>query len=157
AGILRNVLVELISSLSDKQKREGFLKIEDLKIGEGLSDQITLTKSLFETEEELNKGQDIKDKEIKPQKPLSPTITKPKQEIKKQNETPLKTPKSEIPPTTKSERKEKIIEIVKQKGEIMIADLLASFPDVSSKTIQRELATLVEENVLKREGDRRWS
>ncbi|MEZ4114021.1 MAG: hypothetical protein R3B65_00995 [Candidatus Paceibacterota bacterium] len=52
ARILKSVLIELISSLRDKQKRESFSKIEDLKIGESFADQISLSKSLFDVKKE---------------------------------------------------------------------------------------------------------
>lgn len=182
ARILKSVLVELISSLRDKQKRESFSQIEDLKIGESLADQITLSKSLFDIkepkEEKYFKGQitqqqdpKIKDKEVsfkaRSETPAhSPKLELPKEMIER---TPIEAEEKvgEIYSHRKftefvskpkaSERRSKIVEIIKEKGEVNVNDVVTSFPDVSSKTIQRELTSLVEENVLKREGEKRWS
>jgi len=164
ARILRNVLVEFISSLRDKQKRESFTKLEDLKIGESLADQISLSKKLFDIDEDIYKRQSIKDTnnemsfiktekkapDPKPVKIVSSNIITPETLEKTETKT-LK------PSVSAGERKDKIIEIIRQKGEVMITDLLSSFPEYSSKTIQRELASLVESGILKKEGEKRWS
>ncbi len=55
------------------------------------------------------------------------------------------------------ERRSMIIEEIKIKGEVTIKDISEKIHGVSEKTIQRELLKLVEENVLKKEGERRWS
>lgn len=52
-------------------------------------------------------------------------------------------------------RKKAIIERLSDKGQARISDFYATFPDISSKTIQRELKDLVERNILKKEGDRK--
>jgi predicted house-cleaning noncanonical NTP pyrophosphatase (MazG superfamily) len=184
--ILKSVLVELISSLRDKQKRESFTQIEDLKIGESLADQITLSKSLFDVkeskEEKVFKGQitpqqapKIKDKEVSFKPRASAPVQAPKFELPKEmiERTPIEEENkveenggevyshrqfSEFVDKPKaSERRSKIIDIVKEKGEVVVNDITASFPGISSKTIQRELTSLVEENVLKRVGEKRWS
>lgn len=168
ARILKSVLIELISSLRDKQKRESFNQIEDLKIGESLADQISLSKSLFEVKEEsVYKGQKesekmslIKDKEMSFITPKQ--IKKSEAEVKQTQviERPSYSHKefsAFINKPKSNERRPKIIEIVREKGEVGVNDITTSFPDVSSKTIQRELTALVEENVLKRVGEKRWS
>ncbi len=162
AKILKTVLIEFISSLRDKQKRESFSHMQDLKIGESLSDQITLSKKLFEIdEEESYKGQTIKDKEmsfIKPQIYKQEKAEKIKREFKSpQIEQASSRPNTSENKPKSSERKDKIIEIVREKNEVNIGDIATSFPDVSSKTIQRELTSLVEENVLLKTGEKRWS
>jgi hypothetical protein len=66
------------------------------------------------------------------------------------------------------DRKTKIIELIRnQKNDpnnpnikypmAMIKDITHAFPDVSEKTIQRELADLVASGVLKKIGEKRWS
>ena len=54
-------------------------------------------------------------------------------------------------------RRDSIIKIIRAKGEITIKDISYLMSGVSEKTIQRELAALVVEGVLSREGKRRWS
>lgn len=57
----------------------------------------------------------------------------------------------------KSERRAVIIDIVRRKGTVSIKDISHEFSGYSEKTIQRELGVLVEQGILKREGERRWS
>lgn len=54
-------------------------------------------------------------------------------------------------------RRESIIKFVRGKGWTAIKDIAAAVPGCSVKTVQRELAALVSEGVLKKQGDRRWS
>lgn len=54
-------------------------------------------------------------------------------------------------------RRDQIVSIVKDKGEVSIKDISESFSDCSEKTIQREINALIEEGVLSKTGDRRWS
>ncbi len=54
-------------------------------------------------------------------------------------------------------RRQKIVDLIKMKGEVSIKDISDNFFDCSEKTIQRELITLVEEGVLAKVGERRWS
>lgn len=54
-------------------------------------------------------------------------------------------------------RTEKIIAVIREKGQVTIKDVAAAAPGVSDKTIQRELQKLVTAGILKRSGERRWS
>ena len=56
-----------------------------------------------------------------------------------------------------NERQKVIIDRLKQTGHAKISDLLDSFHGVSSKTIQRDLQNLVDRQVLKKEGEKRWT
>lgn len=56
-----------------------------------------------------------------------------------------------------SDRSQRIVAIVKDKGVVSIGDVSAIITDCSEKTIQRELLSLVAQGVLKKEGERRWS
>jgi len=57
----------------------------------------------------------------------------------------------------KTSRKESILSIIKLKGSVSIKDISSVVVNCSEKTIQRELITLVNDGVLKKSGDRRWS
>jgi hypothetical protein len=57
----------------------------------------------------------------------------------------------------KNKRQSAIINLLKRKKEIMIKDVVGIITDCSEKTIQRELLALVDEGVLKKEGERRWT
>ncbi|MES3005869.1 MAG: DeoR family transcriptional regulator [Patescibacteria group bacterium] len=57
----------------------------------------------------------------------------------------------------KSERQEAIISVIRSKGELSIKDLTGVIKGCSEKTIQRELLVLVEQGILNKVGERRWS
>ncbi|MCK9345300.1 MAG: DeoR family transcriptional regulator [Candidatus Pacebacteria bacterium] len=57
----------------------------------------------------------------------------------------------------KESRRARILKLIKDNREVTIKDIANHFPDLSEKTIQRELVLLVETNVLKKSGERRWS
>lgn len=54
-------------------------------------------------------------------------------------------------------RREAILKILRTKGEITIKDIAYLVKGISEKTIQRELISLIDEGVVRREGKRRWS
>lgn len=54
-------------------------------------------------------------------------------------------------------RRARILKLIKDKREVTIKDIATHFPELSEKTIQRELVTFVETGVLKKSGERRWS
>lgn len=55
------------------------------------------------------------------------------------------------------DRRERIKVVLGAKGEATIKDISDIITDVSSKTIQRELNAMIEDNLVKRQGERRWS
>lgn len=57
----------------------------------------------------------------------------------------------------KNQRKSIIINLLKRKKEVMIKDIVGLIENCSEKTIQRELLSLVEEGVIKKSGERRWT
>jgi hypothetical protein len=68
---------------------------------------------------------------------------------------PKETLKREAP--KKDDRTDKIISIIREKGQVTIRDVAETFVGISEKTIQRELQRMVLTGVLKKEGERRWS
>lgn len=59
--------------------------------------------------------------------------------------------------TATSDRKILIIKALQNKPSETITDIKTKFPDVSFKTIQRDLQTLIDEGKIERIGERRWS
>lgn len=57
----------------------------------------------------------------------------------------------------KNGRKESILSVLKSKGPSYIKDISTIIREVSEKTIQRELQTLVLEGRVRKEGERRWT
>lgn len=58
---------------------------------------------------------------------------------------------------SKDSRRGKILKLIKDSDEVTIKDISLHFPELSEKTIQRELVALIEGGILKKEGERRWS
>lgn len=54
-------------------------------------------------------------------------------------------------------RRKRILEIVKSRGAVTINEFIDAIKGCSSKTIQRELTSLVLSGTLKKTGERRWS
>lgn len=57
----------------------------------------------------------------------------------------------------KSLRKEQILNFLKDKSWTGIVEISKALPDCGPKTIQRELQEMVSNNILKKQGERRWS
>ncbi len=55
------------------------------------------------------------------------------------------------------DRRTSVLNIIRDKGEATIKDIMEVVVDCSEKTIQRELISLIKDNVIVREGERRWS
>ena len=77
------------------------------------------------------------------------TITVPPNVHKGQNDS--------IASKRKGDRSETILKILKKKDNLTVKDIAQVISDCSEKTIQRELLALVDKNVLKKVGERRWS
>ncbi len=56
-----------------------------------------------------------------------------------------------------SSRRDAVLAVLRSKGPSSIKDLSTVIREVSEKTIQRELGSLVSEGIVTREGDRRWT
>lgn len=54
-------------------------------------------------------------------------------------------------------RRNDVLTIIKSKGSVSIKDIATILKDVSEKTLQRQLLALVQEGVIKKEGEKRWS
>lgn len=74
-------------------------------------------------------------------------------QLKRQNNLVVKKPNG----VRHSERRDIIIQLLGKKDKITVKDISKEITDCSEKTLQRELISLVEEGVLKKEGERRWS
>ena len=54
-------------------------------------------------------------------------------------------------------RRESILTLLKNKPNLSVKDVSQSVPQVSEKTLQRELLSMVSEGILQKRGERRWS
>lgn len=86
-------------------------------------------------------------------KPLVETKIRPSSPV-------LSTPRVHNAPSGRplsSNRRELILEYLRKNGISSIKDIAQVIDGVSEKTVQRELLALVDEGVLRKEGERRWS
>ncbi len=65
--------------------------------------------------------------------------------------------KKHISISNKSNRQEKIVSYINERKSVNIKDISMLFPDVSEKTIQRELGALVASGKITKRGNKRWS
>lgn len=54
-------------------------------------------------------------------------------------------------------RQDKILSFINDRKSAVIKDIISLFPEVSEKTIQRELNRLIEEGKINKRGSKRWS
>jgi hypothetical protein len=71
--------------------------------------------------------------------------------------TQVKTSTSNAGIVSEGGRREAILSIIRARGTVSIKDISDSITDCSEKTIQRELMSLIDERLIIREGERRWS
>jgi DNA-binding transcriptional ArsR family regulator len=55
------------------------------------------------------------------------------------------------------ERRGKILEYLKDKDKVSVKDISKQITDCSEKTLQRELLSMVDDGLIVKEGERRWS
>jgi hypothetical protein len=149
---------ELINLLSEKNakilKEEITHVVEQIELNREkkiqLSKEFISTPSLEEYKRQnvLYKGHDdvlnIKDKEIPIAQKDSSVVPKP--------------PFFKVPPfENKAQRSVQIIALFKPGVELTIKDITSHLKEVSSKTVQRELLSLVARGSLKKRGEKRWS
>jgi hypothetical protein len=93
------------------------------------------------------------------QNPLKESVLYKGHSIKAINQKDLPTLVGKISQVSiqKNSRRELIVGTVKKIGNVTIKDITFVIKDCSEKTLQRELLALVEENVLRKQGERRWS
>lgn len=84
---------------------------------------------------------------------MLPKKTLPSLEKRQQKDTSATTPEFGI----KSQRKEDIGSFINARTMTTLKDIQVQYPTLSEKTIQRDLAVLVADGVIKKEGSKRWS
>ena len=90
-----------------------------------------------------NQITDLKHKDHNPSQPKS--------------EDRLNVSKTQAGEMAKTKRQQQIISYLQNRSWTSIKDIARQISDCSSKTVQRELVEMVEKNVLKKTGERRWS
>lgn len=70
---------------------------------------------------------------------------------------PVKQTINKVSDDSKEDREEKVIQVIRDKGVVSIKDISSVVFDVSEKTIQRTLQTLIDKGQVQKEGERRWA
>lgn len=124
------------------------------KIQKDKYETFSIPSSFFATPEQENRPLDKKT-EIS-SVPQINSVNKSYSENKGQDSS---TPKKTYNKTSnkKKDRQQKILTIIKDMKKVSVTDISKKITNVSDKTIQRELIDLVEQGVVKKEGERRWS
>lgn len=158
-GILKNALIEFIGDLRNRQRVEGFTNIQDLKIGVGEANNFKLKSDFFKLDDTDLKDMEQSVAEVAPREPknykghISRTLSD-------KNLSFTKSKPSKLVPeigVSQTDREGKILQLINEKKDISIKDIVSYFSEYSQKTIQRNLAALVEAGKIKRTGEKRWS
>lgn len=152
-------------SRSDTALGDNFFEHEQATLSSrGMASSISSQKMPFVNRENVNttptsighiKGQSeakhtqMSDRKIVPPAPVVSAV-------KKQFTAPTSSPNARID-VAREARHARILKLVKDKREVAIKDIVEHFPELSEKTIQRELLSFIESGVLKKTGNRRWS
>lgn len=78
-------------------------------------------------------------------------------QISRVKNTPREYVQTETPSESGQSRRDRILNVLRDKGEATIKDIGMAVTDCSEKTIQRELISLIKDNIVLRTGERRWS
>jgi hypothetical protein len=70
---------------------------------------------------------------------------------------PKSAPISTLPSQKSDSRRARILSVIRTIGHANIKDISAVVTDCSEKTIQREVIAMIDEGILGKEGERRWS
>lgn len=149
--ILKGEMAALEESLSKKQESYRIHIFEDL-FTEDIQKDTQGQNILDENKRQIKAPSDFKEKSatqnfsLKNEKRILVSSTRNHSLKEKKNNS-----------SENSTRKDIIIGLVKDKGEVTIKDISSVVSECSEKTIQRELLSLVNSNLLKRTGEKRWS
>lgn len=155
--VMKNALIEFIGDLRNRQRIEGFKSVEELKgatvdsSGFGLKAEFfkLSDEDLLQIDEEKGyRNQNDTVKDIDTYKRQSNVLYKKSPSV------------SSVPdknPLAMKERQAKILELIKEKIDISINDIISHFSEYGKKTLQRDLAFLIESGAIIRQGDKRWS
>jgi len=140
---------------------ENINEVEREQIKRDISQKDRITKGVYKGQpkgqsfdykrQEIDMSDKVSSSSIKGQK------TKDTKNVKDINKIKSETTKNTSKSQDRNKRREDILNIIKQKGNVSVKDISSIIKDTSEKTIQRELISMVEDDVLLKEGERRWS
>lgn len=119
----------------------------------GFNSEVSLEGHFDDHDDEMWNGADASQDRVSPRQEVKSTS------LKKQNvySTDKRQTSNESVIDAKKERKERIVQIIKDLGEVSIKDIAARVVRISEKTLQRDLQELIAEGLVLKKGQRRWS
>ncbi len=143
ADLLTKVIHEQITNLDQKEKVDG-VNVGDLFVTKEVEKPAPTTELVVI--DDKDKVEIVQEEKVE-KKPHHITINNNTQNIKTVNHISMDI----------GSRRKRILEIVKARGAVTINEFIEAIKGISSKTIQRELTSLVLSGTLKKTGERRWS
>ncbi len=160
--ILKGEMISLKESLSKRQESYRINIFEDLFLAENTQKDIKGQFVVKDTKRQIKSPSDFKEETVLQN--LSFKNSKDQrnnfnnEERNQSSETARKYLKERRGfGSENSTRKDMIVGLIKDKGEVTIKDISCAISECSEKTIQRELLSLVNSSVLKKTGEKRWS
>lgn len=142
--VLKFAYADLVRFL---KKSEDGVSAESLEL-----DEEYFTPAVVEHQGQISKGHSatVKDKTIT-------DTQKDKVSVKDKKVSTGKRPQSLRAKRRATSRRMAILDVVTKRGPVHIKDIATEVTDCSEKTIQRELASLIKDSVVKKEGSKRWT
>lgn len=156
-GKIKSILGFFKITVSQKYINPLNIKVLEREYG-FISDFLERELSYLQDDEKEVKVSD-KVRAYNPLKRLSPVVSKPdiKKEVKVEESIGHKAVSDIKYDREYNERQRAIIDHLKEKHVAKVSDFYDFFADISTKTVQRDLQDLVQKNILKKEGEKRWT
>lgn len=148
-----NILSREIDSVSNEL-------LGELKRHPNVAESIESDFFVVQKTEDSYKGQNtIKDikKDKRASMSFKGTVAELRKELSGKSNKLNLTPKKTNNSNSSSDRQSRILDIIKEKGQVSIRDIVYQIPGCSSKTIQRDLVKMIKDGLVSKEGERRWS
>jgi predicted HTH transcriptional regulator len=151
----------LISEMNGALLQREMRKIEDgmYQIITTSTEKILIDPQLFtDTDLQARQFEQIRSQRITEQRTIKKPVSVPSKPVEIR---PQVRPMQQVRPqdggARKSERRDVILKLLAEKSNLSVKDFSTVITDYSEKTIQRELLALVDEGIVKKQGERRWS
>jgi DNA-binding transcriptional ArsR family regulator len=145
-------LISISTSIGLISDMNGGILIKELT---GMKDSIPTMESISFNSEALRSGGPVFSRTFS----QGHNLPKQNSNVLNKIKSPLAQPKKDVREISapKSNRRESILSLIKDKKEVTIKDISSQISDCSEKTIQRELIALLKDKIIEKAGEKRWS
>lgn len=134
--------IEELSTHSGSERGQMNIKTDLFVVQHARAPKATEDKMSFKEKSISQLKQEVSFKQVSP-KPIQTAVPRPLKSVSQ--------------PPQKDDREKRVIDVIRDKGVVSIKDISTVVFDVSEKTIQRSLQTLIDKGQIKKEGERRWA